>query len=390
MAHQTSSFRTARSSGGTALVRRALRTRRVRSAIALFGIATSVLLVLVLSATYRSVSVSVASYIGQPGADLWLAPRGTDNLVRSSALVSDELLDDVAAVEGVRAAAPVLRSFMTAEPGTGASAQRRGLTLLAIGYRAPDGRGGPARVTEGHGVLAPDEVVLDRAAAFRLGVGVGDEIRLNGRPMRIVGTTSHTNLVSTQFVFLDQATAGRLSGYTGRTSFMVVELRPDASASDVARRITTRFPELAAYGHEEFVANNEVEVFAGFKPIQLLVSIVGLIAASVLVALLVQATVDDRMRDIAVLFAMGAPASMVARAVVVHTARLVMFGTLAGALGAQLLAAALNRWVPTVDMSTRVTDIVWALAVFGVIGVVASTMPLIRLRRIDPVEAFRP
>lgn len=379
-----------RRGSGSALVRKALRTRRVRSAIALFGIATSVLLVLVLSATYRSVSVSVASYIGQPGADLWIAPRGTDNLVRSSALVPAELVAEIASVEGVREASPVLRSFMTAEPTEGTPAQRRGLTLLAIGFRAPEARGGPPSQTRGRAVHAPDEIVMDRAAAYRLGVDVGDDVKLNGRPLHVVGTTSHTNLVSTQFVFLDAVTAGQLSGYTGRTSFIVVELRPGASASDVARRITTRFPQLAAYERDEFVANNEVEVFAGFKPIQLLVSIVGLIAASVLVALLVQATVDDRLRDIAVLFAMGAPAAMVARAVVVHTTRLVLLGTLAGALGAHLLAAALNRWVPTVDMTTRVTDIAGALAVFGAIGVLASAAPLLRLRRIDPVEAFRP
>lgn len=377
--------------GAGALVRKALHVRRVRSLIALFGVATSVLLVLVLFATYRSVAVSVDGYIGQAGADVWVAPRGTDNLVRSSALLPSEVVARIAGVEGVEEAGPVLRSFMTASPPEGAvGASSRGLTLLAIGYRAPGGLGGPPALASGRAPEGAAEVVVDRAAAYRLGARVGDTIALNGRPMRVVGTTAHTNIVSTQFVFLDAAAAEQLSGYTGRTSFVVVRLRPGASGADVAARIAERFPLLSAHERAAFVANNEEEVFAGFRPVQMLVSLVGLVAASVLVALLVQATVDDRMRDIAVLFAMGAPAGSVARAVVFHATRLVLLGTLLGALSSHALAAALVRWVPTVEMSTRVTDIAGALLVFGVIGVLASSAPLMRLRRIDPVEAFRP
>ena len=372
------------------LVRRALRIRGLRSAIALTGVATSVLLVLVLFASFRSVEISVHDYIGQAGADVWIAPFGTDNLVRSSALLPEELVAMMGSVVGVADASPVLRSFVTVQPPAGSKSSPRGLTLLAIGYRVPDGLGGPPSLVEGRAPVAGDEVVLDRAAAYRLGARLGDSVAVNGRPMRIVGKTAHTNIVSTQFVFLDSSVAQQLSGYTGRTSFVVIRLRAGTSASDFVRRVSDNVAFLAAYERETFIENNQEEVFAGFRPVQMLVSLVGLIAASILVALLVQATVDDRLEDIAVLFAMGASTRSIALAVVAHTMFLVLSGTLLGALASRLLAAALVRWIPTIDMSTRLVDTAVALAVFGGIGVLASILPLLRLRRVDPVEAFRP
>jgi len=80
-----------------ALVGKALRSRRVRFWLATAGIATSTLLVLVLVAAYRSVRASVTGYAGQPGIDLWVAPVGTDNLIRSSSLFSSRLADSVGA-----------------------------------------------------------------------------------------------------------------------------------------------------------------------------------------------------------------------------------------------------------------------------------------------------
>ena len=55
------------------LVRKALRSRRVRAVLAVAGIATSTLLVLVLFAAYRSPQQSIALYSAQPGIDLWVA-----------------------------------------------------------------------------------------------------------------------------------------------------------------------------------------------------------------------------------------------------------------------------------------------------------------------------
>ncbi len=372
------------------LVRRALRTRRGRGALAAAGIGTSVLLVLVLFGTYRNVEVGIDEYIGQPGIDLWVAPRGTDNLVRSASLLPDVVVEDIGGIAGVREAAPVLRSFMSAErlPGPGAAGGR--LTLLALGYRAPSGLGGPAHVVAGRAPSGIHEIVLDRAAAHRLRVHIGDEVLLNGGSMTITGLTARTNVVSTQFVFLDAERAGALSGYAGSASFVAVGLRPGAQTQDVVRRIENEFPGVAVFSREAFLRRNQEEVFAGFRPIQVLVSAIGLVTASVLVALLVLATVEDRRRDIAVLLALGASVPRVAAAMVSQTMRLVLAGVAAGTLTALLLATALNAWFPTVETSVRIGDVAAVSAAFLAVALGGALLPVVRLRRTDPAEAFRP
>lgn len=382
----------------TRLIRKALRHRLVRAIVAASGIAISTLMVLVLIGVYRALTTGVRSYVGPEPIDLWVAPLGTDNLIRSSALLPANIVDSIAALPGVREAGPLLRGFVAARPGDNAvdldanAASGRGpaINLLSIGYRAPDGLGGPPRIHEGAAPQGAFQVALDRAAAHRLGLAIGDTVSINGSAFELSGLTSGTNLIATQFAFFDAAAGARTSGFRGRVSFVALGLRPGVVPAEMARQITDRFPQTAVYTREAFVENNVREVAAGFRPMQLLVSGVGILAAAVLVALLVQAAVEDRRQDISVLLAMGAPAHAVGLGVVAHAAWLVVLGGIAGAVLASALHAVLRWSVPTVEIAPRVHDLAVVLPLFITSGVLAACLPLLRLRRIDPIEAFRP
>jgi putative ABC transport system permease protein len=347
---------------------------------------------------YRALTTGVRSYVGPERIDLWVAPLGTDNLIRSSALLPAGIVDSIADLPDVREAAPLLRGFVAVRPGGGGappeadatSGGGRTINLLSIGYRAPDGLGGPPRIYEGAAPRGASQVALDRAAAHRLGLRVGDTVSINNSQFVLSGLTSGTNLIATQFAFFDATAGARTSGLYGRVSFVAVRLYPEAVAAEVAQQITNRIPQSDVYSREAFVENNVREVAAGFRPMQLLVSGVGILAAAVLVALLVQAAVEDRRQDISVLLAMGASAHAVARGVVVHATRLVVLGVIVGAVFTSALHAALRSLVPTVEIVPRIHDLAVVLPLFIGSGVVAAFLPLLRLRRIDPIEAFRP
>jgi hypothetical protein len=168
------------SSGLSGLLARGLRGRPLRAGLTAFGVALCALLTLVLFSAERSLAVAVRTYPGGAGADLWVAPYGTDNLIRSTGLLPWELSEDALDVPGVAAADPILRAFVTAEPPGGG----RKATLLAIGYRLPDGLGGPPPLREGRLPQRWDEVVLDRAAADRLNVRIGSPLGSAGSRSR--------------------------------------------------------------------------------------------------------------------------------------------------------------------------------------------------------------
>lgn len=367
------------------LSRRALAIGRARGTVAVVGVAASAMLVLVLLATTRGLSAGVASYAGQPEIDLWVTPRGTDNLIRSSGLVPPKLVRAVRDAEGVASADPLLRGFAGARVGDGPQ-----VNLLIVGYRSPDGLGGPPRLIAGRPPRGDEEVVLDRAAAHRLGVGLGERVTVAGRDATLVGVSDGTNLVATQFAFADLAVTDRSPLTHGKVSYLAVRLDPGVDPAEAAARIEATWPDLAAFPRQTWVENNLREVTAGFRPVQGFVTAVGLVAAAVLVALLVQALVAERRRDIAVLLAMGAPLRRLGAAVILHATVLVVAGCLVGTTITLWLRFATERWYPVVDLSPAPADIAATVLGLLLVGAGAAAGPVLRLRRIDPLEAFRP
>ena len=374
--------------GAGPLIARGLRSRPGRFRLAVAGVGAGALLVVVLGAAYHSATESVVAYLAQPGADLWVAPAGNDNFIRSSALLPADLADSVRAVPGVRAVDPIVRAFVVAKSSRAADARR--FTLYGIGYRAPAGLGGPPAFASGRAPLGRKEVALDRAAAHRLGARLGDTIWIAGRAAAVVGLTAGTNLLVTQFVFGNLATTAAASGFGSRASFLIVSAAPGADVPALALALETRFPDFEVFDGATFVANTQREAGAGYVPLFVLVNLVGISAAALLVALLVHGIMEERKTDLAVLLALGIEASALTRALVAHAARLVLAGGAVGVLGALALAAVLDRFNPVIPLSIGGRQVVLVLGLFGLAGIAAAWLPVLRLRHIDPLEAFRP
>ena len=155
-----------------ALIRRSIRSRRVRAALAVSGVAASMLLVVVLFAAFRSPIDSLTAYISHAGADYWICPASTNNFVRSAGFLPLELEGAIAGIAGVERVDPVIHVFVRTQPIRSGARLDDELMLMAIGYRVPDGMGGPPHFVGGGAPHGDREVALDRAAAFRLGVGI--------------------------------------------------------------------------------------------------------------------------------------------------------------------------------------------------------------------------
>jgi len=365
------------------LVLRALRPRAGRAALSAAGVGSAALLVLVLLAARRSLETGVTAVAGARGVDLWVAPQGTDNLVRASGGLPRGTLDAVRSVAGVERADPVCRAFVPVEAGSGKGPRR--LTLLALGVAGADGFAGPSRMVSGRVPSGPVEIALDRAAAHRLGVGLGDPVVVGGHPAVVVGLTRDTNLLATQFLFFDLSASDALHP----VSFVAVRLAGGADRDDAARRIGSALSGVAVLTRDEFVQGSVREATSGIRPLFVLVSALGLVVAAVLVALLLQGLVEDRRADVAVLLAMGSRSALLAGGLVVHAAALAGAGSMAGALVAPLLAGALDRFAPTVELATSRRDALAVLALFIAAGAAGGLAPLARLLRVEPVEAFR-
>ncbi|OLC37835.1 MAG: hypothetical protein AUI89_08370 [Gemmatimonadetes bacterium 13_1_40CM_3_65_8] len=375
-------------SPGVQLLVKAVRNRPGRAWLAVGGVATSSLLVIALVATLRGAANSVVAYVGQDGADLWITPPGADHFLRLSGVLPAVLTDSVRALPGVAGADFILRAFVAVSSRRGGDRLR--LTLYGVGYHAPDGVGGPPAFESGRPPHTRREVALDRAAARRLGVGLDDTVFVNGRAARAVGLTKGTNLLVTQFIFADAAAIEATSGFAGRASFIIVRLAPGAHSDTVAALIRERFPDVGVFDRATFVANSQRETGVGYTPILAFVDMLGVGAAAVLVALLIHALVEGRRTELAVLLALGAAPRTLARVMIGEATRLIVAGGVLGAVLARLLALVLDRVFPVIPLHFDLRDTMWALALLIACGILASSIPIARLGRVDALEAFRP
>ncbi len=371
------------------LLRRGLGSRPIRAALTVAGVALSTLLVLVLLAAHRSLTEAVDRYCAVGQVDLWLAPPGADNLVRSSGTLPWEVSEAAVEVPGVAAADPILRSFVAVEAQERPGAAPSRVTLLGIGYRLPDGLGGPPAMAEGRPPARWDEVALDRAAAHRLSARVGDLLLIAGMEVRLTGLTRGTNLFATQFLFGDLGSACRAAGLAGRVSFVAIRVADSDKPAAVAKRLREALPGVSVLSRPDFAAANRREVAAGLVPLLALIAILGLAVAAALVALLAQGLVEERREEVAVLLALGTPPGALTRALLSHLARLVAAGSAAGGALAFLFARVMDRTLPTVELAIRWHDLLPVAAAFLVAALLAGTVPVARLRRVEPLEAFR-
>jgi ABC-type antimicrobial peptide transport system permease subunit len=269
--------------------------------------------------------------------------------------------------------------------------------MLSIGYRPPDGLGGAPAYAVGRAPQALDEIALDRSAAFRLGVHVGDSVDFNGYPALVVGLTKGTNILASQFLFADfeaVATGATKVGdlpvrHLRGAAFVLVKLVPGADRDVVIRSIEERFPQLRAYTRAQFVAAQR-ELSDGFVPLLALATLIAFGAAALLVGLLIVSVVDERRGDIAVLLALGAGAGAVGRGVLAQAAVLSLTGTAIGAALSYALYLALDVGLPTIPLRMAPADVVTTAFLFIATGLSGAIAPVLRLKAVDPLEAFRP
>lgn len=371
---------------------RALRGRFTRTLLTVAGVAATSMLVILLLATHRSLTTGVNTYLNRSGIDLWIAPKGTDNLVRASGLLRPFVDEARASEAGIARSGSILRSFVGVQPpdtGRYDGGHDKRLTLLAIGYNIHDGLGGPPGISDGRMPENSLDVALDRAAAHRLGVVPGDSILVNGRAVYLAGLTRGTNLLATQFIFVDIAYLWDTFGIKDRVSFIAVQVTPGTDPDSVATLLEEWYPGADYFNRESFLVNNLREVASGLLPILGLVAAMGISVAAVLVLPLVQGLVEDRRSDIAVLLALGNGAGVVGLGLIARAASLVLSGTLLGGGLAAGLVGFLDRFAPHIEF-TYTADQFWLVcALFVAVGMLAAAVPLLRLRRIDPLEVFR-
>lgn len=359
--------------------RRLLFSERRRATLTVLGVATSLLLVLVLRGIFAGAIEQVTTYIRTSPADIFVSQAGVRTMHMSASVLPPDIASTAATVPGVDWAAPI--GFAS---GTIAGPQGRQLTYL-IGYDTDTGHGGP-RILDGrppgHG-----EAVLDEQAAEQLGVGPGDRVTVLGAALRVVGLASAGTSITNTTTFVDRDEFARVRD--DQVSYVLVRTIAGSDRDAVAAQLRSSLSGSTVQTREEFAASEARVVTDMSADLLRLMSTVGLLIALAVIALGLMGATLTRLRDFAVLKALGAATRRLVGAVVVQ-----VIWTVGLAMTVALAAAMLLGWLipavaPTVQITVTVPAALQTTASALVVGLVAAMWPLHRIASIDAATAFR-
>jgi predicted acylesterase/phospholipase RssA len=339
------------------LTLRDLQHRAARVASVVIGTAVVLTLLFLISGLVEQFHREPRDTIANLGAERWMVPEGASGAFTSAAISPASVADEVEGAE----ASPVVIGRETIE----ADGETR--DVVVVGYD-PGGIGEPD-VPDGALPNAAGQVVIDDSSE----IGVGETIDLGGGPRTVSGLADRaTMFAGMPIVFVPLEEAQELF-YRGQPLAAAVLL--DGEPSSV--------PD----GY--YTLSNEAIAEDAMRPLERSISSVNIVrillwfVAAMIIGTMTYLAALERLRDMAVLKAIGASTRQLATSIAVEGALIALVSALLAA-GLQVVA------VPVFPLEVSVPGrALWQVPVIAVIvALVAGVAGLRKAVRVDPALAF--
>ena len=197
------------------LARRNLFQNKVRLLLSGIGVALSVMLILVLGGFLSGVYRQATAYLNNSPGSVVVVQEGIRNFFAASSILPTGTVKSVRETDGVSQALGIASQFVIFELHD----EKQGAQV--VGYDPRSG-GGPWELSEGRGVRADDEAVVDRALAEAHGISIGDELSIGERDFTVVGISEGTSMWAAGLMFVRKDAAEELMGAPEATSLLLV------------------------------------------------------------------------------------------------------------------------------------------------------------------------
>jgi putative ABC transport system permease protein len=362
--------------------------RRALMLITTAGMSLSLVLVALQLSVYSGVFGQITTYIDHVGADLWVLQKGSADLFATS-FVSRETEWVVSAVPGVEAATGIYAVY------TSVTVRGTHTGVYIIGFDPATGDGGPWALAGQSRDFSPtalraDEIIVDENFARHLGLEVGDSFPLLDRTFRIAALSSQTSALGCQYLFLRRDALGSLwSGAGAVYTHLLVSLRAGADHQAVLLAIARGVPECRVVSSRDLARSTRRFVGFFILPVLGLVTVVAAIIALAISAFSIFNLTLARLEEYALLRALGASSNWLT-GVVLAQASLVTFLGVAIGLPIALILTKYANW-QVMGLNCRLSSQAALLLIASAAGIASltSVLPILRLRRVDPVVLFR-
>ena len=319
------------------------------------------------------------------------------------------VLETVRGVAGVTSATGDIQAFARVIGKDGEPLGSEGNGPPTFGGIASSDSAGLWSITEGRLPVGPNEVVLDKATADNGEFVVGDNVRVvavrGTREFTLVGIASYGDISSpggATFALFDQPTASEFLLQPGFVDAILVEGDDSVSDEALAQRINAvlsadlKLETLTGAEITAEVQGQIKDVLNIFSTFLIVFSYIALGIGSFVIYNVFSITAAQRLRENALLRAIGASRRQVSRALLVESTAMGVVGSVIGfgigILLSQLLSALLKATgfeVPTQGLAISTSAFVNTFVAGVLVTVLAAWLPARRAGRVPPLAALR-
>lgn len=375
--------------------------RPLRTALTILGIVIGVFALTVMGALAEKLNVLV------DGGDEYFRTRifvfdqgAASGFQASSRPVTRDLVERIQELPGVDRATPVLQTLLNPEEAGGFDIPE---LLTGIEPETWYDDAVELRVDAGR-LLEADErgvTVIGADLAERYDLRVGDEFAMREQPFEVIGVLERTLTFPDKIAYVPLADAQQIyvesvpDAFQERTDALATQIEVFPTnlddADTVAAEITDAIDGVRAVTPAE-VADQIGQASIVFNLIIVGASVIAVIVGGLSVINTMVMTVSERVREIGIKKAVGAPTRAILREFVIEATLLGAIGGIIGlGLGA-LLVVILNAQTAGSGTSVFLLTPVLLLRSFlfaTILGALAGIYPALRAARLDPVAALR-
>ena len=324
---------------GLALAVRSLIRQRLRTVLAIAGIAVSAAMLLDMVMLSGGIEKSFAELLLAKGYQIRLTPKGTLPFDTESTLDRvGSIVERLRRDSAIASAGAIL--------GTSLYGRMRDSLVTLSGYGIQPEAQGVYQLQRGQDLTPGDTlgVLLSAPAAALLQADVGDTVWLVGRldPQVAAAGVSRQlvvrGIVRWVYDYRGQPSVGTTlpvmqalasAGREDRASLVLVKAKDDAAAQALAERLRGDFPRLEVYSVADLVKFFKQRLVY-FRQLSYILATMSLIVTVLLITTLLTITVNERLGEIATLRAIGIGRSTVVRQVFIEGAVLTALGAALG------------------------------------------------------------